>query len=170
MEKTKEILIENFTPANHLKWEVINDVVMGGISESNFQIQNDQNALFFGRVSLENNGGFASVRILLRETISGNFEKIIIKVKGDGKTYSLRIRTDQNFDGVAFASSFLTKKDKWTEHEFSPVDFVPTFRGKTLFNVSPLKDLQISHIGFLISEKQSGSFQLKIDWIKLIVL
>jgi len=88
-------------------------------------------------------------------------------VKGDGKTYSLRIRTDQNFDGVAYACSFSTIKDEWTVHEFSPTEFVPTFRGRTLSNVPPLKDLKISHVGFLISAKQSGSFWLIIDWIKI---
>src|SRR5665648_1003651 len=170
MEKTKEILIEDFNLTSHLNWEVINDGVMGGISESNFQIKPYQTAVFSGRVSLENNGGFASVRASLREPVSGNFEKIVLRLKGDGKTYSLRIRTEQNFDGVAYACSFSTKKDEWTEHEFSPADFVPTFRGRTLSNVPPLKDMKISHIGFLISEKQSGSFGLKIDWIKVTLL
>ena len=163
----KETMIEDFNSTNHLNWKVINDEVMGGISESNFQIQNDQTALFSGRVSLQNNGGFASARASLHESISGDFEKIIIRVKGDGKTYSLRIRTDQNFDGVAYACRFSTKKDEWTEHEFSPAEFVPTFRGRILSNVPPLNDLNISHIGFLISEKQSGSFGLIIDWIKI---
>ncbi|MDO8929145.1 MAG: CIA30 family protein [Bacteroidota bacterium] len=55
------------------------------------------------------------------------------------------------------------KKDEWTEHEFSPADFVPTFRGRILQNVVPLNETQIRQIGFLISEKQSGSFSLKID-------
>jgi NADH dehydrogenase [ubiquinone] 1 alpha subcomplex assembly factor 1 len=163
----KETMVEDFNSTNHLNWEVINDGVMGGISESNFQIQTDQTAVFSGRVSLQNNGGFASVRASFGESVSGNFEKIVIRVKGDGKTYSLRIRTDQNFDGVAYACSFSTIKDEWTMHEFSPVEFVPTFRGRTLSNVPPLNNLNISHVGFLISEKQSGSFGLIINWIKI---
>ena len=166
----KETMIEDFNSTKHLNWEVINDGVMGGISESNFQIQTDQTAVFSGRVSLENNGGFASVRASLRESVSGNFEKIAIRVKGDGKIYSLRIRTEQNFDGVVYACSFSTIKDEWTGHEFSPAEFVPTFRGRTLSNVPPLNNLNISHIGFLISEKQSGSFGLIIDWIKITLL
>lgn len=163
----KETMIEDFNSTNHLNWVAINDGVMGGISESNFQIETDQTGVFSGRVSLQNNGGFASVRASLRESVSGNFEKIVIRVKGDGKTYSLRIRTDQNFDGVAYACSFSTIKDEWTEHEFLPTEFVPTFRGRTLSNVLPLNNLDISHVGFLISEKQSGSFELIIDWIKI---
>jgi len=163
----KETMIEDFNSNYHLNWEVINDGVMGGISESNFQIRTDQTAVFSGRVSLQNNGGFASVRASLRESVSGNFEKVVIRVKGDGKIYSLRIRTEQNFDGVAYACSFSTIKDAWTIHDFFPAEFVPTFRGRTLSNVPPLNNLNISHIGFLISNKQSGSFGLIIDWIKI---
>ncbi len=168
MEKSTTVLIEEFDPDKHLHWEVINDDVMGGISYSNFRIQTDQTALFSGSVSLENNGGFASVRALLHEPVPGSFKKLVIRVKGDGKTYSFRIRTDQNFNGVAYAGGFSIKKEEWTEHEFSPSDFIPTFRGRTLSNVPALEDLQISQIGFLISGKQSGSFRLIIDWIKVV--
>jgi len=166
----KETMIEYFNSSNHLNWEVINDGVMGGISESKFEIKPDQTCVFSGMVSLKNNGGFASLRASLNGSVSGNFEKIVIRVKGDGKTYSFRIRTDENFDGVAYTCSFSTKKDEWIEYEFSPDDFVPTFRGRTLSNVPPLSNLNISHVGFLISEKQSGNFELIIEWIKVILL
>ncbi|MFO8147138.1 MAG: CIA30 family protein, partial [Gillisia sp.] len=43
-------------------WEVENDVVMGGNSSSKLERSVDGNAIFKGRVSLENNGGFASVQ------------------------------------------------------------------------------------------------------------
>ncbi len=166
MDKTNEIILEDFIPDNHLEWQIINDGVMGGMSEGLFKINTDQTADFWGSVSLENNGGFASVRALLKAPVAGNFQKIVLRVKGDGKTYSFRIRTDANFDGVAYADNFKTKNDEWTEHEFSAADFVPTFRGRILQNVTPLIETQIRQIGFLISEKQSGDFILKIDWIK----
>jgi len=166
MKTEKEHLIEDFKPDNHLSWQVVNDVVMGGISVSKFEIQ-DEYGVFSGKVSLENNGGFASVRALLPESVTGNFQRIVIRVKGDGKTYRFTIRTDQNFDGVAYASSFSTKNNMWTDHEFSIDDFAPTFRGRTLNDVPPLKDQQIRQIGLLISDKQSGSFNLLIDWIKV---
>lgn len=165
----KEILLENFSPENHLEWQIINDGVMGGMSEGRFKINTDHTADFWGSVSLENNGGFASVRALVKAPVTGNFQKLVLRVKGDGKTYSFRIRTDENFDGVAYVCNFVTKKDEWTEHEFSTADFVPTFRGRILQNVTPLNETKIRQIGFLISEKQSGSFSLKIDWIKAFI-
>lgn len=167
--KNSEIILDDFSPDNQLDWQIINDGVMGGISESDFRINTDQTADFTGMVSLENNGGFASVRALLKEQVTGNFQKIILRVKGDGKKYSLRIRTDVNFDGVAYACNFLSIKDEWTEFEFSPYDFFPTFRGRILQNVTPLDQTEIRQIGFLISNHQSGSFNLKIGWIKVLL-
>jgi monofunctional biosynthetic peptidoglycan transglycosylase len=167
MEKA-EILLEDFKPENRLEWQIINDGVMGGLSEGLFRINPDHTADFQGNVSLENNGGFASVRALLKEASSGNFKKIVVRIKGDGKIYSFRIRSDRNFDGVAYACNFRTIEDEWTEYEYTPTDFTPTFRGRILSNVVPLKETQINQIGFLIAEKQSGHFELKIDWIKII--
>ena len=165
--KNSEFILEDFSPDRHLEWQIINDGVMGGISESDFRINTDHTADFMGMVSLENNGGFASTRALLKELVTGNFEKIILRVKGDGKKYSFRIRTDVNFDGVAYACNFLSIKDEWTEFEFSTNDFVPTFRGRTLHDVAPLDQTEIRQIGFLISNHQSGSFNLKIEWVKI---
>ena len=163
-----EIILEDFSSDDKLEWQIINDGVMGGLSEGRFKINSDQTADFWGVVSLENNGGFASVRALLNKPASGNFGKIALRVRGDGKTYSFRIRTDANFDGVAYACNFTTKKDEWTEHEFLSTDFTPTFRGRILQNVTPLYETQIRQIGFLISEKQDGNFSLKLDWIKIV--
>jgi monofunctional biosynthetic peptidoglycan transglycosylase len=162
------IVLEDFKPEKRLEWQIINDGVMGGISEGLFKINPDQTADFQGNVSLENNGGFTSVRALLKEASSGSFQKIVVRSRGDGKTYSFRIRTDSNFDGVAYACNFRAIKDEWTEYEFTPTEFTPTFRGRILNNVVPLKETKIKQIGFLIAEKQSGPFALKIDWIKLI--
>ena len=164
-----EIVLVDFRPELHLEWQIINDGVMGGISESTFKINNDQTADFAGMVSLENNGGFASVRALLQELVTGNFQKIVLRVKGDGKKYSLRLRTNANFDGAAYACNFLSVKDEWTEFAFSTKDFIPTFRGRTLQNVTPLNESEIRQIGFLISDHQSGSFNLKIEWVKVLL-
>lgn len=168
MENFTTVFSEDFNAEKHLNWDVINDGVMGGISQSNFRIQSDQTALFSGIVSRENNGGFASVRAMLLQPVPGDFKKLVIRIKGDGKTYSFRIRSDRNFDGVVYAVSFPTKKDEWEEHEFSPADFIPTFRGITLTDVPALADLQISQIGLLIAGRQWGDFRLIIDWIKVV--
>ena len=43
-------------------WGALDDVVMGGVSQSSFKRSDSGNhAVFSGRVSATNNGGFASV-------------------------------------------------------------------------------------------------------------
>jgi len=43
------------------RWAIINDGVMGGLSQSQAQVTGDA-LLFKGSVSLKNNGGFVSLR------------------------------------------------------------------------------------------------------------
>ena len=75
------------------QWRTVNDGVMGGRSNGRFRINNDKNLEFFGTLSLENNGGFASVRsrgvtMNLKET-----DSIVMKVRGDGREYNLNLYT-----------------------------------------------------------------------------
>ena len=72
------------------EWEIVNDNVMGGVSIGDFKIENNQ-VIFFGKLSSKYNGGFASIRT--RERIKLNsYEKINLKVIGDGNTYQIRIK------------------------------------------------------------------------------
>ena len=52
------------TPEAARRWQTVNDGVMGGRSDGRFQVNPEGNLEFFGMLSLENNGGFASVRSL----------------------------------------------------------------------------------------------------------
>src|SRR4051794_29229224 len=74
------------TTANAAAWQVVNDDVMGGVSNSSFCLTNGV-ALFRGKVSLENNGGFASVRSLpARHDLAGG-NTFVVRVRGDGRRY-----------------------------------------------------------------------------------
>ena len=163
---SQKYTITDFKDANE-KWTVVNDGVMGGVSTSSFLI-NDGIASFRGEVSLENNGGFASVRKKLTSAYSNEVLKVIIRVKGDGKTYKFRIRTNDNFDGISYSQSFKTSEGKeWEEISLYLNRFTPTFRGNPVPNAKPLRPEQMSQIGFLIGNKKQESFQLLIDWIKI---
>jgi len=158
-------LITNFDQARDPEWIVVNDGVMGGLSTSRMDYQPGGQALFSGIVSLANNGGFASCRMKLNTPIPPGYSFISLRVKGDGKKYKFRIRTDSNWDGIAYSADFSTEKDTWMVIELPMAEFIPTFRGRTLSHVPPLDATQIRQIGLLIADKQSGPFLLKIDWI-----
>ena len=97
-----------------LTWPHINDGVMGGRSDGRFKINEDKKMEFYGTLSLENNGGFASVRTLPREFGLAEATGLIIRVLGDGRSYQLRLRTDASFDGVAWRFGFDTTPGEWT--------------------------------------------------------
>jgi hypothetical protein len=148
------------------KWYVVNDDVMGGVSDSYIQFNSDSTATFSGNLSGENYGGFASIRSQLENSTSDNFKGVIIKVRGDGNFYNLRFRTNQNFDGYAYQAIFQTEKDVWKEFKIPFRDFKATFRGRTLNDKPALDSENIKQIGFLIADKQFGEFTMDIDWIK----
>lgn len=94
------------------KWRIVNDVVMGGLSSSKVNVQDDK-IIFSGNVSLENNGGFASLRNSVKDYNFENFSGIEIKIKGDGKRYSISMKETTYFSGYFYTLTFETKKDEW---------------------------------------------------------
>ena len=162
---TNKILFDFQAATNSLAWEVVNDDVMGGISTSKFEVTNGI-AVFRGEVSLENNGGFASVRSApVRENLTG-LTAFALRIRGDGRRYKFTARTGAGFDTPLYQSSFTTKPGEWQEHRLAFSDFIPTFRGRVLTDVPPLNPAKINSVGFLISDKQEGPFRLEIGWIK----
>ncbi len=149
-----------------LNWMNVDDVVMGGVSDSAMRLNPDGGATFSGNLSLENSGGFASVRTVLEHRNYDGFAGFRIRVKGDGKRYGFRARNDDRFDGVVYKFDFDTVPDEWMEIELPFSAFVPTFRGRTLVDVSPLDSANIAQIGLLISNKQEGVFRLEVDRIE----
>jgi len=147
------------------EWRTVNDVVMGGISDSKFEINDEGTATFSGVVSPDNNGGFASARASLKKEFNG-FEGVILHVKGDGNIYSLRFRTDTNFDGISYQAKFKTESGNWKEYKIPLNDFKPIYRGMALSNKPKLESKNIKQIGVLIADKQFGKFKLNIDWIR----
>jgi monofunctional biosynthetic peptidoglycan transglycosylase len=159
-------LFDFSTPEETGQWHTVNAGVMGGISKSDMVLNPDGTATFRGHVSLKNNGGFASVRTLIDLMDQNDFKGVVVRVKGDGNLYSIRFRTDKKFDGFAYQAKIKTVDNKWQEFKIPFKDFNPTFRGKSLNNKPPLESKEIAQIGILIADKQSGNFEITLDWIK----
>jgi hypothetical protein len=160
-EKT---LFDFHSATNTAAWQVVNDDVMGGVSTSSFRLTNGV-AVFQGEVSLENNGGFASVRSLPASQDVSGCDAFVIRVRGDGRRYKFTARTDRNFDSAVYQSVFPTKKGEWEEHRLPMKKFVPTFRGRVLSSEPPLDPARVTSVGVLIADQQDGPFRLEIGWV-----
>ena len=150
-------------------WRIINDGVMGGISQSSIYINKENNIIFNGFVSLENNGGFCSCRISLNDNKLKDIESFVLRVKGDGKIYKFRLRMDGSYlKNIEYSSDFQTKKDEWIDVIIPVKNFKPYLYGFRS-RISPkLKTQRINSMGFLIADKQEGNFNLEIMYVKTI--
>lgn len=159
------MMLCDFTPDCDVEWFNVDDGVMGGVSSSRLEKRGEAGASFVGTVSLENNGGFASVRGRMGRTDLSSHAGIALRVRGDGKTYGLRLRTDDGFDGLSYAASFETETGRWQEVRIPFDRFVPTFRGRVISEADPLDPSRIHQLGLIISDRQEGDFRLDLDWI-----
>jgi len=146
------------------KWRVVDDVVMGGRSNGNFKLNKDGFGEYTGKISLENNGGFSSLRYRFEEKQIEGFSKVILKIKGDGKKYQFRIKKDSN-DYHSYISSFSTNGD-WQTIEINLSGMYPAFRGRVL-DMENLSSDSIEEVAFLIGNKKEENFTLLIDKISL---
>lgn len=146
------------------QWLVVNDDVMGGRSQASFELTAEGTGLFKGKVSLENNGGFSSLRYNMDAVQTKTYTRLAVRLKGDGKNYQLRIREKQS-DYFSYIATFETSGE-WETIEVPLVDMYPSFRGRKLdlpnFNGNSMVELT-----FLIGNKKAETFALEIDKISL---
>ena len=160
-----EIIIFNFKKNTNInRWYTTNDDVMGGVSNSRMNLDENGNGVFTGVVSTENNGGFAMVRLPLNINLSDDLMNIVLHVKGDGKKYQLRIKSNRNQQHW-YIYSFQTSA-KLETIKIPLKDFYPSYRGVKL-NLDNFSSNAIKEIAFLIGNKKNEAFTLTIKTIRI---
>jgi NADH dehydrogenase [ubiquinone] 1 alpha subcomplex assembly factor 1 len=161
--------VAEFAPeeSTKLDWSVVDDGVMGGLSQGKREIGKDGILRFFGTLSLENNGGFSSLRTEDVKLDLGGAEGVILRVKGDGRTYQLRFSTDAEYRGreMSFQAGFPTIKGEWTEVKVPFNRFVGSWRGTELPDKT-FDPAKIRRLGLQLADKKAGPFELQVDWIR----
>lgn len=145
-------------------WKVVDDVVMGGRSSGNININQHGNAVFSGTVSLENNGGFSSVRYQFNQKKIADYHRLTIRLKGDGKRYQFRVKSHKEH-AYSYIYDFSTSGN-WQTIEIPFMDMAPFYRGRKLKMPNYQGDV-LEEVAFLISNKQAEAFRLEIDKIVL---
>jgi uncharacterized protein YbjT (DUF2867 family) len=152
---TQSQLFDFTQPNSNLQsiWGAVDDVVMGGVSESGIRMSTGF-ALFSGNVSIDNSGGFASVRTRNFDPSFNlsNYRGIELRVKGDGQRYKFFIRTEPKWDGVGYAYSFDTIANQWLTVQIPFSDLVPIFRAKTVSDAAPIDPTQICSFQLMLSK------------------
>lgn len=146
-------------------WATQNDTVMGGVSQSTSTWQNGQ-LVFQGTLSLENNGGFTSLVSPIDNELgqrSAGASAIVVDALGDGKTYVLQLRGN---DETRFIQRFATVAGTQQKYVL-PID---KFEAVTSFlqpvaNAAPIELANIRQMAVYLLDKQAGEFELAVTSI-----
>ena len=149
-------------------WQPVNDSVMGGVSEGRFKITDQGTMEFFGRLSLENNGGFASVRSRRQDLQLKSDDTLFMRLRGDGREYLLNLYVPSLEVAYSYRAAIPTKADAWTEVRIPLKDCYATSFGRRIENAPPVDAGKINSIGFMLSDNKARPFKLEIAWVKVI--
>ncbi len=145
-------------------WMIINDGVMGGISDGQARLDEDS-LVFFGSLSLENNGGFASVRSRFNRYDFSEFKTLTIRFKAQGGNFSLMFEQSRYFYNPYFALGLKPSED-WQEITIALRDLEQIRLGNKTGKTLGDKPLKAIRIGFIKADKKTTPFKLEIDYIK----
>jgi uncharacterized surface protein with fasciclin (FAS1) repeats len=165
-ESMSKPLIDFYDASAAKRWISVNDNVMGGISEGGFRITNDNTLEFFGNLSLQNRGGFASIRTRPADLKLDGFSAIVVRVKGDGRTYYFNLRTSSRNAASSYRAPIKTQKDNWQEVRIPLKDFVYTAYGRPITGAEPLRANKVQSFGFTLADKKAGPFRLEVSSIR----
>lgn len=147
-------------------WAVVNDGVMGGLSSSNAVLL-DNSMLFKGEVSLENNGGFASIRSDRGSIDLSEYTFVSIRYKSSGQQTAIRLLPNEMYYQPYFKKLLEQTSGEWKTIVFSIFDFQEYALNRKLNSDLTMDKLKnIKRIGFIVNNKQSGEFEFEIDYLK----
>lgn len=151
------------------RWYTVNDDVMGGSSTSVVDTDVETGRLVFsGSLSLENNGGFASARSSWSSYDLTGDDGIVLRLRGDGRTYQFRIRSEETGSEIAYAALIDSEAGIWKDVYVSFEEMVPVYRGVIVPNAPALNPGSIRSFGLMLADKQEGDFRLEVEMISAV--
>ena len=154
-------------PETAKEWQSVNDNVMGGVSEGKFKISDKKTLEFFGTLSLERNGGFASVRTKAKKLGLEKGDTVVAKVRGDGREYTLNLYVNKPLIAFSYRATVQTKKGEWIEVKVPLDKFEATSFGQVVRDAGAVKPEEINAVGFMLGDKKAGPFKMEIESIKV---
>jgi NADH dehydrogenase [ubiquinone] 1 alpha subcomplex assembly factor 1 len=156
------IMLVEFPDADSVAgWSIQNDTVMGGVSNSRTEWVDGQ-LIFAGDLSLDNNGGFCS----MRSPVSADFgalaagaTALTLTATGDDQVYLVQVRTDRDL----FVQRITVAGGTEDTYVLPFADFTATdFMLDAITPLEPLDPGSILQIAVYILDKQEGPFRLAI--------
>jgi len=147
-------------------WRIIDDGVMGGLSKGSRSLGEDA-MIFKGEVSLENNGGFSSLRSSYQDFDLSKYEKVVIRLKAKGQILAFTMSVDRRWYMPYFKQQIHLDSENWEVIEL-PFSEFKTYRiGEQVdYDFSETDAKKVIRIGFITDSKKEGSFEAMIDYVR----
>ena len=151
------------------EWKLLSDNIMGGVTKSKIEYTNNS-VLLSGNISLDNYGGFSSIKTKYKSVDLSKYNGIKIKFKSTNQKFAFTLEDNQNWTKPNYKREFSPKKDdSWEEMIIYFKDFQEIVIGETTGNMMKSKSLKnIVRMGIMTYEKKEGPFSLEVDYIEFI--
>lgn len=147
-------------------WQVVNDGVMGGLSQGK-AVLTENTVLFKGKVSLDNNGGFSSLRSSYSNKELSNYKEVEIKYRSTGISMAMSFSVSRRWYIPNYKTSLQGTKGKWKTVSFKLSELKKHYIGKAVDEtLDEEAQKKIIRYGFITDEKKYGDFEFEIDYIE----
>ncbi|CBN79682.1 conserved unknown protein [Ectocarpus siliculosus] len=176
------------------QWGALDDVVMGGVSESGLGVvpgagETDVSsssgspaaaAVFSGEVKTSNSGGFVSIRTRNASPPLdlSEYDALRLRVKGDGNRYKFSIYDSPGWNSKAWCDTFDTVKGEWIDVDIPFTTLKYNFRTESIKDPPPFSPNSINSFQLMLSKFEldgklnpnfsAGPFELTIASIKAV--
>ena len=150
-------------------WVILSDNVMGGLSEAQLKYETTS-IIVKGFVSLENRGGFVSIKSTFGKVNLSQYKTVKIKFRSTNQKYSFTLENSRRWYEASYKHDFKAKEiNKWETVSLNLTDFIEEVIGEPTGNKTSNKILEgIVRIGISTNEKREGPFELEIESIEFI--
>lgn len=147
-------------------WFVVLDGVMGGLSEGTVS-ETPESIVFEGKISLENNGGFASYRSPYGTYDLSSYKEVHIRYKSTGQNFAFTLNNYRRFYKPNFKTELPITNGEWKEVIFPFSSFKKYRLGNLLSGKLSQDELEdVIRLGFISNDKKASAFRIEIDYIR----
>lgn len=149
-------------------WRVVNDGVMGGLSEGSAELT-ENSILFKGKVSLDNNGGFSSLRSNFSKKDLSEYTQVKLRYRSEGISLAMTLSVSRRWYIPNYKTSLASTKGEWKTITLNLKDFRKHYIGKPMDETLDKEAMkEIIRYGFITDEKKYGKFEFEIDYLEFL--
>ncbi len=147
-------------------WFVVLDGVMGGLSTGELQVT-ENSFILSGEVSLENNGGFASLRTPYATFNLSDYHTVTIRYRSTGQDFAFTLNKYRRFWYPNYKTNLPITNGEWAKVTYTLRDFGKYRLGRKMQGTPDTDDLaKIIRLGFISNTKQATSYTFEVDFIQ----